>query len=238
MMPGFAWPLFLQAMQRGPARFASTARDWQRPLPDAFLPWNGWTQEELERLCQRDVDWSDTYLWRLIRGNAGKDWIALKSEVVGKVETPNAFFRKTVYAARSAGLAVRMPLIDNRLAEFVNGLPQELQYRNYTNKTLPRAYLAKHLPRDLVERPKGDFVSDHQVLVQSRNGRLLNWLQESGMFRLFPSWSAEYIDRVLSESFDHPDDYVDKMYALSLLSLWIAVDRGHANWDGLTEVKT
>ncbi|MBN1875879.1 MAG: hypothetical protein JXA33_16775 [Anaerolineae bacterium] len=232
-VPDFAWPLFLRIMQLGPARFASTARDWQTPLEEAFVTLNGWTQEELKRLWQRDVDWSNTYMWELVRKNTDKDWIALKSEIEGSIWTPSASIRKSVYVARAAGLALRMPLIDNRLAEFVNGLPQELQYWGYSNKTLLRAYLAKHLPRELVEKPKRYFFFDTNALIDNRNGRLLGWLEESGLLRVFPSWSKAYLAEMLSEYRKRPDVYGDRIYALSLLSLWMATSRGYERLDDL-----
>lgn len=233
VVPDFAWPLFLWAMQRGPERFASTAREWQKPLIEAFMPLSGWTPKELERLWQRDVGWSDTYLRELSRRYADEDWITLQTETLGSVWQAEGVIRKVTYAGRAVGLSIRMPFIDNRLAEFVHNLPQELQYRGNTNKTILRAYLAKHLPDELIQKSKRAAVSIHQLLLQSEQGLLLAWLRQAGLLQVFPSWSEASIARMLAEYNKRPNDYAHRMYALSLLSLWVAISRGRRDWDGL-----
>lgn len=236
-IPGFAWPLFLWAMQQGPERFASTAREWRKPMEEAFVPWNGWSQDELGRLWQRDISWSDTHLYELIRNSHGKDRITLHTEALGAVWMPNTVIRKVTCAAHVTGRAGRMPFIDNRLAEFVKDLPQELKYQDYMEKTLLRAYLTKHVPSDLIQKPKRGFVSDHHLLLQSERALLPRWLREGGALQVLPSWSETYISRILSEYGERPKNYADKIYALSLLSLWSAISRGHAGWDGLSNAE-
>ncbi len=60
-------------------------------------------------------------------------------------------------AAMQNGLEGREPFLDHRLIEFVVGLPPEMKLRNGTSKWLLRKVLYKHVPRELIERPKMGF---------------------------------------------------------------------------------
>ncbi len=60
-------------------------------------------------------------------------------------------------AAMQNGLEGREPFLDHRLVEYVAGLPPELKLRKGTSKWLLRKVLYKHVPRELIERPKMGF---------------------------------------------------------------------------------
>jgi asparagine synthase (glutamine-hydrolysing) len=226
VMPNFAWSLFLWAMERGPQRYASIAQKWRKQLEHSLRNWPGWTQAELEALWQRDIAWSENYLSEMVHRHAD-DWVALQTLAIAPVYHADAVIRKITNAGQATGLPVRLPFIDNRLVTFVNSLPQELKYQGETNKVLLRAYLAKHLPDDLIRKRKGYFTSFHQSLLRNREGFLLDFLKEAQLLRVFPSWSESCIDTMLSAYYEQPNAYVLKMYALSLLSLWMAIERGH-----------
>lgn len=51
----------------------------------------------------------------------------------------------------------REPLLDHRLIEFASRLPLEYKLRGGTTKYLLRRILKKHLPEDLIDRPKRGF---------------------------------------------------------------------------------
>jgi asparagine synthase (glutamine-hydrolysing) len=60
-------------------------------------------------------------------------------------------------ASMAAGLEVRAPLLDHRIAEFAWSLPEEMKIRNGQGKSLLRELLYSHVPRELVDRPKQGF---------------------------------------------------------------------------------
>jgi asparagine synthase (glutamine-hydrolysing) len=60
-------------------------------------------------------------------------------------------------AAMAVGLETRVPFLDHRVAEWAWHLPQSMKIRGRTGKWALRQLLYKHVPRELIERPKAGF---------------------------------------------------------------------------------
>lgn len=230
IIPEMFWPAFVQLMRLGPQPFRTRARKWVCPIEDTFVSWYGWSQREVSQLWKQNISFADTHLYQIMRHSAPEDWRTLQTEVLGGVWEPQAAFRKTSHFVHEAtGRAMRFPFIDNRLAQFTNTLPQELQFVDYTNKVLLRAYLAKHLPPELLEKPKGDFVFDLNLVLQYNNRAWPDALREAGLLRIIPGWSNVVLEKLLSRYEKDPDDerWQHRLYALCLIATWASVATGH-----------
>jgi asparagine synthase (glutamine-hydrolysing) len=60
-------------------------------------------------------------------------------------------------ASMAVSLEARCPLLDHRVVEFVFRLPPGLRARAGSSKHLLRRVLARHVPAELVDRPKRGF---------------------------------------------------------------------------------
>lgn len=60
-------------------------------------------------------------------------------------------------AAMSASLELRAPFLDHNLVEYAWQLPFEFKYRDGQTKWILRQILYKHVPKELIERPKQGF---------------------------------------------------------------------------------
>ena len=70
---------------------------------------------------------------------------------------PDDILAKVDRTTMAAGLEGREPLLDHRVAEFALGLPLAMRRGTLGTKHLLRKILYRHVPRELIERPKQGF---------------------------------------------------------------------------------
>jgi len=133
---------------------------------------------------------------------------------------PDAMLTKVDRASMAVSLEVRVPLIDHRVVEFTNTLPEHFKYRNGTGKYLLKQLLSRYVPSDLFERPKMGFgvPIDHWFRGELKT-LLLDYLSPATLKRegLFnPEFVTEKINEHLSGQINH--QY--RLWSLLIWQMW------------------
>lgn len=105
---------------------------------------------------------------------------------------PDDILVKVDRAAMANSLETRVPLLDHRVVEFAWQLPLDMKIRDGVGKWALREVLYRHVPREMIERPKKGFSIP---LGQWLRGPLRTWaeslldvqlLQQQGFFNSIP----------------------------------------------------
>jgi asparagine synthase (glutamine-hydrolysing) len=93
-----------------------------------------------------------------LNGHGGIDRLAAcVVEANMRLVLPNQFLTKVDIASMRHSLEVRVPLLDESLIDFGLTLPHRLRVQGRTGKRVLRKLAARHLPAEVVKRPKQGF---------------------------------------------------------------------------------
>ena len=134
---------------------------------------------------------------------------------------PYDILTKVERASMSTGLETRIPFLDHRLADLAWRLPLNMKIRNKHTKWALRQILYKHIPRELIERPKAGF-----------GAPVGDWLR--GPLRL---WAEALIhpSRLILEGYLNPEpiqkiwlehltgryDWTQKLWTILMFQIWL-----------------
>jgi asparagine synthase (glutamine-hydrolysing) len=128
-------------------------------------------------------------------------------------------------AAMACSLETRVPFLDHRVVELAWRLPLNMKIRNNQGKWALRQVLYKHVPRELIERPKAGFAIP---IGQWLRGPLRKWangllnetrLKQEGYLKPAPilqAWKEHLSGRI---------DHTPKLWAVLMFQSWLEANR-------------
>jgi asparagine synthase (glutamine-hydrolysing) len=124
-------------------------------------------------------------------------------------------------AAMATSLETRVPFLDHRVAELAWRMPLHMKVRGNVSKWALRQVLYKHVPRELIERPKAGFAIP---VGQWLRGPLREWaenllgetrLQQEGYFYPAP------IRQKWAEHLSGQHEHTAKLWAVLMFQAWL-----------------
>ena len=139
---------------------------------------------------------------------------------------PDDILVKVDRASMGVGLEVRVPLLDHTLVGFIWSLPLALSIRGNKTKCILRDVLARHLTRQLIERPKKGFCV---TIGQWLRGSLRDWAEDllseasllnEGYFR------PAGIRAAWRQHLSGQRDLGNRLWTILMFQAWIREQRG------------
>lgn len=124
-------------------------------------------------------------------------------------------------AAMANSLETRVPLLDHRVVELAWQIPQHMKIRDGVGKWILREVLYRHVPREMIERPKKGF---SVPLGQWLRGPLRDWaeallseqrLAHEGYF------VPRSVRRVWIEQLQGKRDHARKLWSILMFQAWL-----------------
>lgn len=124
-------------------------------------------------------------------------------------------------AAMANSLETRVPLLDHRVVELAWQLPLHMKIRDGVGKWVLREVLYRHVPREMIERPKKGF---SVPLGQWLRGPLRDWaeallnkqrLEQEGYF------NSVVVRRVWTDHLQGKRDYARKLWGILMFQAWL-----------------
>lgn len=127
---------------------------------------------------------------------------------------------KSDRAAMQNSLEIRAPFLDHRLVEYVSTMPERFKLKTLTTKYILKKLAAKHLPKDIVYRPKKGFgIPITQWLREDLKEPMLDLLSES---RLKSQGIFEHqgIKTLIDDHLNHKSNNRKLLWTLLSFQLW------------------
>lgn len=133
---------------------------------------------------------------------------------------PDDLLTKLDRATMSVALEGREPFLDHQLLEYAAMLPNSFKYRNGKSKYILRKILYRHVPANLIDRPKQGFgVPVFSWFNDKLKGLYLEYLNEDRI-RREGVFDAEYVGALLKRYFSGKDADPCKLWHLFSFQLW------------------
>ncbi|WP_341582055.1 asparagine synthase (glutamine-hydrolyzing) [Marinobacter metalliresistant] len=134
---------------------------------------------------------------------------------------PDDILTKVDRAAMACSLETRIPMLDHRVVSFAMGLPASLNMQGNVGKQVLRSVLYRHVPRELIDRPKQGFAVPVSAWLR---GSLREWaeeilepnrLREQGYFK------PDMVRQVWNEHLSGREDYSSELWGILMFQAWL-----------------
>ncbi|MCP1677149.1 asparagine synthase (glutamine-hydrolyzing) [Natronocella acetinitrilica] len=134
---------------------------------------------------------------------------------------PDDILTKVDRAAMAVSLETRVPMLDHRFVEFALGLPPAWNMQGATGKQLLRRVVERHVPRELLERPKQGFAIPIEHWLRSELRDWAESLLNAQRLRHEGYWNAEIVRAVWHDHVSGKADFSFQLWGVLMFQAWL-----------------
>jgi len=134
---------------------------------------------------------------------------------------PDDNLHKLDRAGMAVSLESRVPLLDHRVVEFALQLPTKFKIRDGQSKWILRQVLYKHVPKELMDRPKMGFSVPINTWLR---GPMRDWaesLLSPASIKQDGFLSSEIASRYWKEHLSGSRNYGNKLWNILMFQAWL-----------------
>ncbi len=141
---------------------------------------------------------------------------------------PDDILVKVDRASMGVSLETRVPFLDHRVADFCWSLPMSMKVRHGQRKWLLRQVLSKHVPEQLVDRPKTGFAVPIAAWLR---GPLRSWAEDLlnlGRLRTEGFLNPERVGAVWANHVSGRENWQDRLWCALMFGSWLDAQRQYS----------
>jgi asparagine synthase (glutamine-hydrolysing) len=165
--------------------------------------------------------WEANITQRYLDGAPGNEQLARKLYTDVKTTLVSEMLTKVDRMTMAHGLEARVPFLDHRLVEWAFTVPGRHKLRGTEGKRLVKKAMEKHLPREILYRPKQGFNVPLKLWLRAelkdfvRDNLAPDRIARRGML------NPAYVSALLDAHFEGRKDASNHIFALLMLELWL-----------------
>ena len=140
---------------------------------------------------------------------------------------PGDLLRKTDIASMAAGVELRAPFLDSDLSRLVWNMPRKKLMPRNERKALLKSIARKHLPSEIIDRPKMGFAIPVGEWFRTDYGSMRTLMMDTltrprpfGPCHDVIDFNLDYVRTMIREHDDRTRDHSQRLYMLTVLGVW------------------
>jgi asparagine synthase (glutamine-hydrolysing) len=124
-------------------------------------------------------------------------------------------------ASMAASVEVRVPFIDKEVVELALAIKGSLKYKNRTQKYLLKKVGERHLPKNIIYRPKASFGAPIRSWISGSLSPMVQDLLNFDAIKNRGIFNPTFVENLIREDKEGKKDNAYQIYQLLTIELWL-----------------
>jgi len=123
-------------------------------------------------------------------------------------------------ASMSVSIEAREPLLDHKIIEFSATIPSSLKYKNGVGKYLLKEVLYKHIPKELIERPKSGFQIPLYEWLKGDLRKMLDFYLDRDRLIVSDIYNVDELLKIKNDYYEGKSVNISLLWFVLMFEMW------------------